>query len=966
MKELIAGKALLDAFRLKHPRVKEFTFNRPGSSSSRIDRIYLSPQLCNDFSVSHVPSLSDHCSVLLKINLKVIINRASSKSATYWKLNNSVLEEEEFLPSFKHLWLELAESKSLYPDLAEWWDKLVKPKVKQFCIMFSRHIRSVRSDTTRFLLSYLKLVLAEKNWEEVSRVKGELHTIAFKNSMGLKIRSKCQQNSEEEKASIYHAAREARSNKNNITALKIEGSVVKDAVKIENTVTSFFHALFNGYHNSTLEDTGTSFQPDYSNLDKFLHNISALSEPESESLNSEINLEELDQVLKSCKNNKSPGLDGLTYEFYKKVWPLIKHDFVKILQCQLDRACMIESNKIGATRLAPKVSGVPQVDELRPITLLNTDYKLLSKLLVRRVKPVLPTVVRSSQLCTVSGKNILFGINNIISSIFHVKDKKKHGCILSLDFFKAYDRVLLDYLLKVMRKMNFSVQFCNWIRMMHDGAKTQFILTHLSVAIEVSFSIRQGDPLAMILYILYIEPLLLYLEQSLTGLQVAGIGQVLEAYCDDVNIMTDNLEDLSLVDTVVKEFEIISGAILSRGMKCKIFGFGKWKGKNVWPLDYILTENEIKIFGIFIKDSYRSLIKRNWDYRIGKLSSCLKAWSSRYLPSLGSKIQVVKTFALSRIYYVAAILPVYASVVQKIESLVGNFIWKSSGWVLRVALSEMQNELKRGGLNLVSVTAMCNSLLLSQFLRLLKSSYHKALSHVDSWIGDILSDLLPDFGLYNQPLNVPEYFCHLESLVVVGRIDDMLTTYKWRQVTNKVLYHEQRKNFPDVKVQIEAGSSLNFDVAWSRISLPVLSSSVRDVSYLLLHNKLPTKERLHRVGLSGDPFCLACPGSPVHDIEHCFCLCIRVKDVWSHIRDILIGLVGEDIPNDKLIRYNMPKSSKEIEAVWLLGNYISESWRRLSSGYPFLRGSEFFGYLRFKFKDDQVGARVKMSDILGL
>ena len=46
-------------------------------------------------------------------------------------------------------------------------------------------------------------------------------------------------------------------------------------------------------------------------------------------------------------------------------------------------------------------------------------------------------------------------------------------------------------------------------------------------------------------------------------------------------------------------------------------------------------------------------------------------------------------------------------------------------------------------------TAMCNSLLLSQFLRLLKSSYHKALSHVDSWIGDILSDLLPDFGLYN-------------------------------------------------------------------------------------------------------------------------------------------------------------------------------------------------------------------------
>ena len=188
--------------------------------------------------------------------------------------------------------------------------------------------------------------------------------------------------------------------------------------------------------------------------------------------------------------------------------------------------------------------------------------------------------------------------------------------------------------------------------------------------------------MAMILYILYIEPLLLYLEQSLTGLQIAGIRQVLEAYCDDVNIMTENLDDLSITDTVVKEFEVFSGEILSRGMKCTIIGIGKWKARNLWPLDYVRTEKEIKICGIFIKDSYRSLIKRNWDYRVGKLSTCMKTWSSRYLPSLRSKVEVVRTFALSRIYYVAAILPINSSVVQKIESLIGNFIWKSSGWLL--------------------------------------------------------------------------------------------------------------------------------------------------------------------------------------------------------------------------------------------------------------------------------------------
>ena len=186
-----------------------------------------------------------------------------------------------------------------------------------------------------------------------------------------------------------------------------------------------------------MENTGSSFQPDYTNLDKFLSNLGALSVTESGSLHSGVKPEELDEVLKTCKNNKSPGLDGLTYEFYRKVWPVMKYDFREILQCQLYRTNMIDSNKMGATRLDPKVSVIPRVDELRPITLLNTDYKLLSKLLVRRVKPVLPEVVHSSQLCTVNGKNILFGTNNILSSILHGERQKETWLHIELRLFQS-------------------------------------------------------------------------------------------------------------------------------------------------------------------------------------------------------------------------------------------------------------------------------------------------------------------------------------------------------------------------------------------------------------------------------------------------------------------------------------------------------------------------------------------------
>ena len=281
--------------------------------------------------------------------------------------------------------------------------------------------------------------------------------------------------------------------------------------------------------------------------------------------------------------------------------------------------------------------------------------------------------------------------------------------------------MVLDYLLKVMNKMNFSPRFCEWIKLMHDGAMTRFILNGLSKAIKVNFSIRQGDPLAMVLYIIYIEPLLLYLERQLEGIKISGFSQKLESYCDNVNVLTEHLSDIVKVDVAVQEFEEFSGAILSRKKKCKIIGFGKWKTKTSWPINYLQNVEEVKVFGVFIRDSYKSILKRNWEYRFLKFNQCIQSWSSRSLVSLSSRIEVLKTFALSRVYYLASILPISKTMVHKFESLSGNFIWKASGWLLRVSMEEIKNSPENGGLGMVCVDSMCRSLQLTQFLRLLKS-----------------------------------------------------------------------------------------------------------------------------------------------------------------------------------------------------------------------------------------------------
>ena len=87
----------------------------------------------------------------------------------------------------------------------------------------------------------------------------------------------------------------------------------------------------------------------------------------------DIDKDELENIIKSCPTKKSPGLDGLTYEFYKKVWNIIGSQFVKVLQSQLERHRLVDSNSVGATKLIPKVDGTPSVDELRPICLLYTS-----------------------------------------------------------------------------------------------------------------------------------------------------------------------------------------------------------------------------------------------------------------------------------------------------------------------------------------------------------------------------------------------------------------------------------------------------------------------------------------------------------------------------------------------------------------------------------------------------------------
>ena len=137
------------------------------------------------------------------------------------------------------------------------------------------------------------------------------------------------------------------------------------------------------------------------------------------------------------------------------------------------------------------------------------------------------------------------------------------------------------------------------------------------------------------------------------------------------------------------------------------------------------------------------------------------------------------------------------------------------------------------------------------------------------------------------------------------------------------------------QVELEAG--ISFKKVWKRVSDQVLTATARDSLYLLIHNKLPVRERLFRIGLEVDPYCAACLGAEICDIEHFFCSCPRVSNVWVGVRVMLeriLVLNCNNSSNLELISLKFPGSLGDKEGVWLIGSFVSWVWEKI-----FIRGA---------------------------
>ena len=213
------------------------------------------------------------------------------------------------------------------------------------------------------------------------------------------------------------------------------------------------------------------------------------------------------KAIKEMKNQKSPGSDGITTEFYKLFWNEIKEHFLKSINFSFQKQELTELQKQSIITLLPKPGkDTTLLENWRPISLLNVDYKIATKVIANRIKNVLPKLIHESQTGFMKGRYIGENIRLIFETLEHVDDHKLPGILFFSDFEKAFDSISHDFMFQCLRHFNFNTDLLNWIKLFYTNAKSCVSNNgHHSEFFDIRRGVRQGCPLSPYLFIICIE-----------------------------------------------------------------------------------------------------------------------------------------------------------------------------------------------------------------------------------------------------------------------------------------------------------------------------------------------------------------------------------------------------------------------------------------------------------------------------
>ena len=247
-----------------------------------------------------------------------------------------------------------------------------------------------------------------------------------------------------------------------------------------------------------------------------------------------------------------------------------------------------------------------QLKNWRPITLLNTDYKILTKALANRLQRVLPSTIHTDQTASIKGRTINDNIRLIQDVISYANEKKLPLAVISVDQLKAFDRVAHEFLFESLERFGFGPDFIRWIKTIYNSVSSS-VKTNgwLTSSITLERGLRQGCALSMPLYVLTAETMATKIRENskIRGLQPPASQEELKLsqYADDTTLLLTDDESITEAFTIFDLYERAAGTKINtekfKGLWC-----GSYSERTDQPHDFEWFTDLIpdKILGVYL------------------------------------------------------------------------------------------------------------------------------------------------------------------------------------------------------------------------------------------------------------------------------------------------------------------------------------------------------------------------------